>query len=214
MCYQDLTRRQALRYAALVSATLGVAGTARADATSLDALLTTSVVSGVPAVPMNLELVTVSDTYAIATWLTADPTDLDEFGRPRPVAAPGRLLMGTSRDPRTWVEVASHGPTPFHVAEVRGLRPGTRYWWRAESGGLVATPAASGGGTPQTSQSAPPWFQTLVRPPGREIGRVAWMNDLHFGETVAGLAYSNGQLPGGGLPPGFPVDPDDPYCAS
>lgn len=205
MCFDTLSRRQVLRYAALVSATLGAGGTASAASRPLDRMLDPVLLPGGPVVPMNLELVTVSDTYAVATWLTADPTDVDEFGRPRPVAAPGRVLLGTSPDPRTWVEVASHGPTPFHVTEVRGLRPGTRYWWRAESAGLTATPAAAGGGV-ETSMAAPPWFETLVPPPGREIGRVAWMNDLHFGETVAGLAYSDARLPGGGLPPGFPVD--------
>jgi len=59
--------------------------------------------------------------------------------------------------------------------------------------------------------SAPPRFTTQVRPGGREIGRVAWLNDLHFGEQVAGLAYSDPNLPVGGLPPGFPVDPEHPY---
>src|SRR5207245_1468526 len=33
----------------------------------------------------------------------------------------------------------------------------------------------------------------------------------HYGEKIAGLAYSNSSLPRGGLPPGFPVDPDHPY---
>lgn len=149
MCWQTLTRRQALRYAALVTATASLGG--RALGEERDPLLGGVALGVGPAVPVNLELVTVSDTYAVATWLTADPTDLDEFGRPRPVPAPGRVLLGTSPDPRTWVEVARHGPTPFHVVEIPGLRPGTRYWWRAESGGLAATPALAGGADPAST---------------------------------------------------------------
>jgi hypothetical protein len=61
------------------------------------------------------------------------------------------------------------------------------------------------------ASAAPPVFTTLTRPPGREIGRVAWLNDLHYGEKVAGLIYGNSALPRGGLPPGFPVDPRHPY---
>jgi hypothetical protein len=54
-------------------------------------------------------------------------------------------------------------------------------------------------------------FTTLVPPPGSEIGRVAWVNDLHVGESISGLFVGNDQLPGGGFPPGFPADPDNPY---
>jgi 3',5'-cyclic AMP phosphodiesterase CpdA len=59
--------------------------------------------------------------------------------------------------------------------------------------------------------AAPPTFTTMVPPPGRELGRVAWLNDLHFGEGASGLAISNDMFPGGGIPPGFAADPDDPY---
>jgi hypothetical protein len=167
-----------------------------------------------PAVPMNLELVTVTDTSAVITWFTGDPTAPDEFGRPAPVAAPGRVLLGTSPDPTSWVAVGEHAPTPYHYVEVSGLRPGTTYYWRAESGGIPAvatTVPAPGLALSSAPLAAPPTFTTMVPPPGREIGRVAWLNDLHFGEGTSGLAVSNGSLPGGGLPPGFAADPDDPY---
>jgi hypothetical protein len=204
MCQTGLSRRQLLRYAALVGATLpAVSAFDRGWALSQQSG------SGVAA-PINLELVTVSDTEAAITWFTGDPTQPDEFGRPLPVAAPGRVLIGTSPDPSTWVEVGAHGPTPYHYVEVTGLRPGTTYFWRAESAGLPAVPTV----IPKTDPlggSAPPVFTTLTPPPGREIGRVAWLNDMHYGEQVAGLAYSNSSLPRGGLPPGFPVDPQHPY---
>jgi hypothetical protein len=161
------------------------------------------------ALPHNLELVTVTDTEAVVTWFTGDPTQPDEFGRPLPVAAPGRVLIGTSPDPSTWREVGAHGKTAYHYVEIDGLEPGTTYYWRAESAGRPAVPTA----TPRTdpTSAAPAAFTTMVPPPGREIGRVAWLNDLHYGEQVAGLAYSNSSLPRGGLPPGFPVDPKHPY---
>jgi hypothetical protein len=200
VCETGLTRRQLLRYIALVAATFPLSGS-----------LLESVHAAGPAVPMHLELVTVTDTEAVITWFTGDGTAPDEFGRPTPVAAPGRVLIGTSPDPTTWVEVGAHGPTPYHYVEVRGLKPGTTYYWRAESNGIPATPSVVPlpGVTPPTA--APPVFTTMVPPPGKEIGRVAWLNDMHFGEGTSGLILGNGALPGGGLPPGYAADPDNPY---
>lgn len=204
MCDALLTRRQLLRSTALVAATFPAA-----HLLSPEWALAQQAGSG-RGVPLHLELVTVSDTRAVITWFTGDPTTLDEFNRPRPIAAPGRVLLGTSPDPRTWVEVGSHEPTPYHYVEISGLTPGATYYWRAESDGVAATPTVVNQDNPADS-SAPPVFTTMVPPPGREIGTVAWLNDLHFGEQVAGLAISNGMLPGGGIPPGFPVDPANPY---
>lgn len=158
---------------------------------------------------MHLELVTVSDTRAVFTWFTGDPGTLDEFGRPTPVAAPGRVLIGTSPDPRTWEPVGAHRATAYHYVELAGLRPGSTYYWRAESAGVPAVP--TGFSPYHLEVAAPPSFTTLVRPPGRELGRVAWLNDLHIGEHTSGLAISDDRLPRGGFPPGFPVEPDDPY---
>lgn len=204
MCDVLLTRRQLLRYSALVAATFPAGGV----------LLSQRAYAAGPAVPMNLELVTVTDTTAVITWFTGDVTTLDEFQRPTPVAAPGRVLIGTDPNPLTWVEVGAHEPTAYHYVEVTGLVPGTTYYWRAESGGVPAVQTSLQ--NPSVTMSGPPLaapaaFTTMVPPPGQEIGRVAWLNDLHYGESVAGLAVSNDALPRGGVPPGFPVDPDDPY---
>ncbi|MCW2681043.1 MAG: hypothetical protein JWM62_2444 [Frankiales bacterium] len=193
-----------MRYGALVAATFPAGGV----------LLSQRAAHAGPAVPIHLELVTVTDTSAIITWFTGDPTAPDGFGRPAPVAAPGRVLLGTDPNPLTWVPVGEHEPTPYHYVEVTGLRPGTRYYWRAESGGIpavmttVSNPLLRPADAPL---AAPPTFTTMVPPPGRELGRVAWLNDLHFGESTSGLAISNDAVPGGGLPPGFAADPDDPY---
>ena len=214
MCESNLTRRQLLRQAALLAATvpsLSLVAQGHSFAAAASATRRRSAQgAGVP-VPMHLELVTVTDTEAVVTWFTCDPTDLDEFGRPRPLDAPGRVLIGTNPDMRTWQEVGAHGPTPFHYVNVTGLSAGTTYYWRAESNGVPATPTIIFNGDPVDTLVAPPVFTTLVPPPGRELGKVAWFNDLHFAEKVAGLAISNPNLPRGGLPPGFPVDPDHPY---
>ena len=207
VCEANLTRRQILRYGALVAATFPAARLAGGFS-----LVDRAFAAG-PAVPMHLELVTVTDTEAVITWFTGDPTTPDEFGRPTPVAAPGRVLIGTSPDPSTWTEVGAHGPTPYHYVEVRGLRPGTTYYWRAESNGIPAAPTViplpNSNLAPPTA--APPVFTTMVPPPGKEIGRVGWLNDMHFGEGTSGLILGNGALPGGGLPPGYAADPDNPY---
>lgn len=221
---QVLSRRQLLRHAALVAATFPAARLALegwslpAEARAADGL----------AVPMNLELVTVTDTTAVMTWFTGDPTDLDEFGRPRPVAAPGRVLIGSTPNPASWIEVGSHEPTAYHHVEVTGLQPGARYWYRAESNGVPATgttydlasihPLYSlmGAEAPSLGQVDPTnglTFTTLVPPPGREVLRFAWFNDMHFGEQIAGII--TGDLPTelfpNGFPPGLPVDPANPY---
>lgn len=193
-----------MRYGALVAATFPAGAV----------LLSQRAAHAGPAVPMHLELVTVTATSAVITWFTGDPTAPDGFGRPEPVAAPGRVLLGTSPDPTTWVPVGEHEPTPYHYVEISGLKPGTTYYWRAESGGIPAVPTTISNTLLQPTTppvAAPPTFTTMVPPPGRELARVAWLNDLHFGESVSGLAISNDSLPGGGVPPGFAADPDDPY---
>ncbi|MFN2590324.1 MAG: metallophosphoesterase [Actinomycetota bacterium] len=158
---------------------------------------------------MNLELVTVSDTRAVITWFTGDPTTLDEFQRPLPVAAPGRVLIGTSANPRTWRETGRHDSTAYHYVEVSGLLPGMRYFYRAESNGIPAVPTAVSPLNPDPSNEGV--FETLIPPPGGEVMTVAWLNDLHMGEQYSGLAISDSRLPRGGFPPGFPADADNPY---
>ena len=191
MCDVLLTRRQLLRYSAMVAATFPVLRMERAEAWTL-ATQSRGVGTGL-AVPMNLDLVTVTDTVAVITWFTGDPTDLDEFNRPTPVEAPGRVLIGTDPNPATWVEVGAHEPTAYHYVEVTGLVPGLTYYWRAESAGVVATGYSL---DDSLTLSAPPFFTTQTPPAGRYLGTMAWLNDLHFGESVSGLAISNDELPG------------------
>lgn len=205
MC-RPLTRRELLRYAALVAATFPAARLARPGWS----LAEEGLPGGIhPAVPMHLELVTVTDAEMVVTWFTGDPGTPDEFGRPAPVAAPGRLLLGTDPDPLRWEEVETHGPTPYHHVRIGGLSPGCTYFFRAESDGVAAVPTAFSPLHPDPSNGGT--FTTLTPPPGKEMLRVAWLNDLHIGELVSGLALSDPRLPGGGFPPGFAADPADPY---
>lgn len=150
-----------------------------------------------------LEVVAVTDRSAVMTWTTVDPSPRGPTGAAIPVASPGRVLIAEYDDPTSWRIAAEHGPTAFHHAEVDGLEPGRRYRWRAESGGRVPRSSAP--------DSAPPVLRTLDRPPGRELGRIAVLSDLHLGERVAGSALGVSWLPGGGFPPGLRVDPDAPY---
>lgn len=202
---EPLTRRQLLRRSALIAATFPTAA-ALTEGWSL-ATVAHAQGAGLAAVPIHLELVTVTDTQAAITWFTGDPSAVDQHRRPTPVAAPGRLLLGT--DPTALEEVASHEATAYHYVELDGLQPGTTYYFRAESNGVAATPTALDLADPDPSNRFT--FTTQTPPPGRLLGRVLWCNDVHIAEQVSGLIYSDNRLPGGGFPPGFAVDPENPY---
>src|SRR5687768_6083965 len=93
------------------------------------------------AVPMHLELVTVTDASAVFTWFTGDPTAPDEFGRPEPLPADTVLEFGNS--PATLARVVDRDDgTPYHRVEVGGLEPGRTYWYSAMSNGLAAAPTS------------------------------------------------------------------------
>ena len=157
------------------------------------------------AVPMHLELVTVTDTAAIVTWFTGDPTTTDEFGRPEPIPADTVFELGDS--PLTLRPVVDRDDqTPYHMVEVTGLEPGRTYVYRAVSNGLAATPS-----TFSPEPAATGTFTTLVPPAGRLLFTMCWANDVHIGEMTSGLAISDDRLPRGGFPPGFAADPDNPY---
>ena len=194
------TRREVLGWAALVSASPLL--TALADPERAYA-------AGGNAVPMNLELVTLTETTAVLTWYTGDPSRPDGLGRPSPVPSDTEVLLGTSP---TRLRQVHHRKdhTPYHHAEIRGLEPGRRYYYLARSGGLVATPAPSFGGNVigtsgvDVSSSGPFTLRTPQPPPGRFLFAIALCNDLHLGETVSGLSTSVGGIP---ATPGFRQEP-------
>lgn len=157
-----------------------------------------------PVLPMNLELVTVTETSAILTWYTANPTKPDGLGRFSPVDADTELLLGTSPANLKTV-LHSTKQTPYHYAEISGLEPGQTYFVVAKSNGIPAIAAPFNQGLPlgtsvvNLQAGTPLVFQTPQPPPGKHLFSIALCNDLHIGETVAGLITSSF----GGLPPGF-----------
>ncbi len=202
-----LSRRQFLRWAALVGATPLVSALVdqeRAYAQS----------SGATALPINLELVTLTETSAVITWFTGDPVRPDAMGRFAAVPADTEVLLGTSPQNLTSV-YHDTTPTPYHYVELTGLEPGQTYLYVARSGGVAATPSTTAYGNPvgtstlRSSPSGPFLFTTPRPPPGRFLFAIALCNDLHLGETVAGLATTQ---QGMGIPPGISqVDGRPPY---
>ncbi|MCU1450973.1 MAG: metallophosphoesterase, partial [Acidimicrobiales bacterium] len=104
-------------------------------------------------------------------------------------------------------------PTPYHYVELTGLEPGRTYFYSARSGGVAALPSPSAQGNPVGTSTligspSPPFlFTTPQPPPGRFLFAVALCNDLHLGETVAGLATTQA---GVGIPPGIMQVPGQP----
>jgi hypothetical protein len=204
-----LTRREFLQWSALVATTPILASLVDPER----AYGVTRAQAGGPAVAINLELVTLTETSAILTWFTGDPTRPDEMGRFAPVPADTEVLLGTS--PASMQPVLhDSAPTPYHYAELTGLEPGQTHFFVARSGGVPALPAVSGFGSPfgtstlNVFPAGPFVFTTPQPPPGRFLFAIALCNDLHLGETVAGLATTQGgvQIPPGisqspGLPP-------------
>jgi len=204
-----LTRRQLLRWSAVVAAAplAGLLDGERAWALPRGADPT--------LVVHNLELVTLTETTAVLSWYTGQAGAPDTTGRLAPRGADTVVLLGTS--PATLREVyRDDRATPYHQAEVTGLEPGQSYFYVAMSGGQPAVPSAFGLGNPAGTGPAQPGaaagtpiaFTTPQPPPGRFLFALALANDVHIGETVAGLATTLGgqQVPPGisqreGLPP-------------
>ena len=195
------SRREVLRWAAVVAATPLLSALGDPER----AYAATG-----PGIPMNLELVTLTETSAILTWFTGEPSRPDSTGRPAPVASDTEVLIGTSPSALRTV-IHDTRPTPYHYAEITGLEPGGTYFYSARSGGIPATPSPFFEGNPvgtSASLSTPFVFTTPRPPPGRFLFSIALCNDLHLGETTAGLITSTG----GGLPPGFhQVSGEPPY---
>ncbi|HEY8740101.1 MAG TPA: metallophosphoesterase family protein [Candidatus Dormibacteraeota bacterium] len=196
MC-RPLTRREMLRYGAMVAATPLIPSGGWLPVRAFGATAAT-------AVPINLELVTLTESSVVITWFTADPTRLDRFNRPAPVPSNTQLFLGPS--PLALQKVVDRDDeTPYHYVEITGLTPGMTYFYRAESNGLVAVPTAYTipGQPSQPDPSLGGVFTTPLPPPGRFLFSMTWGNDWHIGEMTSGLAFQS-------LPPGFNSDPGQP----
>lgn len=196
------SRRDFLRWSTLVAATPVLM--------SLDdmprAYGLTAQVANNPILPLNFELVTVTETSAIVTWFTGDPTRPDEMGRLAPMPADTQVLMSNGG---ALVEAFYDAtPTPYHYVEITGLEPGRTYTIVGRSNGITAFPSVAYGGNPLGSSGTTPTpppivFTTPQPPPGRYLFSIALCNDLHLGEQTAGLV-SNGLPPGVEQLPGKP----------
>jgi len=200
-----LNRRQLLRWGALVAASPLLSGLADPERAYAAA-------GGAPPVPMNLELVTLTETSLVITWYTGALGSSDEFGRLAPAPADGEVWLGTSPTALRQVYTGA-APTPYHYAEITGLEPGQTYYYVAKSGGIPAAPAAFSLGNPAGTSTGGnafggPYRLTTPRPPkGEFLFSVVLCNDLHLGETVAGLATTQA---GQQIPPGFSQRPGEP----
>ncbi|MET9828518.1 metallophosphoesterase family protein [Streptomyces sp. NPDC006385] len=149
---------------------------------------------------VNLELVTLTEDRAVITWYTGIPGTNDGFGHPLPAITEGEVVYGTH--PTRLNRTAAEGvPTAHHQVELTDLEPGQTYYYQARSRGVAATPTplhlvrgnAVGTSTFGFGTGGGPYsFTTPQPPPGRHLLSVALCNDLHLGETTAGLV--------GGLP--------------
>ncbi len=165
-------------------------------------------VAGNPALPINLELVTVTETSAIITWFTGDPTRPDQFGRLAPMPADTEVLLsplGSAPRPIHHDTKAS----PYHYVEIRGLEPGQTYVCVAKSNGVVALPTISSVSGPVGTSAlhvgpSSLVFTTPQPPEGRHLFTIALCNDLHLGEKTAGLITTQQGI---GLPPGIEQEP-------
>ncbi|MEU9290037.1 metallophosphoesterase family protein [Streptomyces sp. NPDC048275] len=96
--------------------------------------------------------------------------------------------------------------------ELTGLEPGQTYYYQARSRGSAATPTplhlvkGNAVGTSLHgfgSRSGPYSFTTPQPPPGRHLLSIALCNDLHLGETTAGLVTGLPLPRGISQPPGL-----------
>ncbi|MFJ5529740.1 metallophosphoesterase [Streptomyces sp. NPDC093261] len=144
---------------------------------------------------VHLELVTLTEDRAIITWYTGAPGTDDGLGHMSPAATEGEVVYGT-HPARLSRSAAEDRPTAHHHVELTGLEPGQTYFYQARSQGVPATPTplhlvrGNAVGTSRhglDSPGGPYSFTTPQPPPGRHLLSIALCNDLHLGETTAGL---------------------------
>lgn len=164
----------------------------------------------------NLELVTLTEDQATITWYTGAAGSQDDLGRTEPAPADGEVRWGTSPDRLDQVAGDLGGETPYHHVVLDGLEPDRTYYYEARSGGAVATPTpftitdGNPVGTDQASLDGggPFAFTVPQPPPGRFLFSVVLCNDLHMGETEAGLVGGLPQITGVTQQPGLPPYPE------
>jgi hypothetical protein len=164
---------------------------------------------------VNLELVTLTEDRAVITWYTGYTGTDDGLRRMRPAPADGEVHWGTQPN-RLHRVAGSRSETPYHHVELPGLEPGRTYFYEARSNGMRATPTPftlTSGNAVGTSDfgldtGGPYSFTAPLPPPGRHLFSIALCNDLHVGETQAGLVGDLPQIVGIEQVPGRPPYPE------
>jgi predicted phosphodiesterase len=111
----------------------------------------------------NIELVTVTDTSAVLTWESGNPTE-------------AAVLYGSSPGNLDQQATDPAGLTRYHRVEIPDLDPGTTVHYQVQADGVAA----------ENSEYSPGRFDTLAPPPGSLLYSFATINDLHVGLTSAG----------------------------
>lgn len=194
-CY--VTRRDLLRWTAVAVA----AGPAGASILARPASARTRARAGDAIAPANLELVTLTEDRAVITWYTGYAGSDDGLGRMEPAPSSAEVVWGTRPDRLDQVAVGRSEDTPYHWVELTGLEPERTYWYQARSAGQPVAPTAFGliaGNAVSTDPgdatgTGPFGFTTPPAPKGDFLFSIVLCNDMHVGETVAGLV---GSLPG------------------
>ncbi len=162
--------------------------TDRKGARTFVLLLALVIPFGVRAKISHPELLTVTEDSFTLYWETDQATAC-------------RVEYGGQISRRDQSEEEKDRPSLFHLLEVKGLQPGTEYFYQIKCGEEKSGP------TPRS----PEQLTTRALPGGKLLFSFAVMNDLHIAEEAAGLML----LPGAkkaSLTPGFKwKDPNDPY---
>ncbi|MEE1664181.1 metallophosphoesterase family protein [Streptomyces sp. WAC07094] len=204
----DFTRRDLLSWSAVAAAAPFVA-------TAFDGVASAAT-GGDDISPANLELVTLTEDRAVITWYTGYTGSDDGLGRMVPAPADGEVRWGTHPGRLTRVATGLSAHTPYHYVELTGLEPGRTYYYQATSHGKPVPPTAFTlikGNAVGTSDygldgTGPYSFTTPQPPPGRYLFSIALCNDLHMGETQAGLVGGQPQYIGIQQEPGLPPYPE------
>lgn len=144
---------------------------------------------------VHLELVTLTEDRAVVTWYTGVPGTHDGLGHLLPAVTEGEVVYGT-HPARLDRRAGEDRPTAHHYVELTDLEPGQTYYYQARSRGTPAIPTplhhvrgnAVGTNTYGLGTDEGPFsFTTPQPPPGRHLMSIALCNDLHLGETAAGM---------------------------
>jgi 3',5'-cyclic-AMP phosphodiesterase len=202
----NFTRRDLMRWTAVAAAAPAITGFAFEGAASAAS-------AKGDIAPANLELVTLTEDRAIITWYTGFAGTDDGLGRMQPAPADAEVHWGTNPARLNRVAGDISRNTPYHYVELTGLEPGQTYYYQARSNGKPVPPSPFtliSGNAVGTSDygldgTGPYSFTTPQPPPGKFLFSIALCNDLHMGETEAGLVGGQTQFIGieqeAGLPP-------------